>query len=546
MASRSKFTEVALSEFLGDESNSADDVHSWGSITRKTVTVTIDQLRPYDNNPRQSRNPNFDAILASIENRGLDYPPNISRRHPDDPYYTIIDGGNTRLEILNYLHQKYMRLVEEADDDAKRQEHQRKVEQFYRIDCVYRPWVSESDTLAGHMSENEERSPLLFIERALAVQRFRRFYEAEDQAAAKAQGLAYTDKPLSGRSLAERITKQGWTVSHQHINRFEYATNNLIDVVPNALWAGAGEPLIRNLRRHEKAYLDFWHAAAAGRDMPDEDVLKLFYETLAKYDGDSVDVEGFVGEMNSSISQELSLSYLTVCAEIDAWLAGRTPPIIDGDITDTSGGDEKRSSTTRKVNAANEDVGTSQRNGAHDTVSTERGNSDRQAVPDANSGAALNNSTTMTLDSPTQSSSTYPDTTTETERIILSTTRSIAEPLGFKVYGVESGPKRDAVGCGCFLIAPDEQPFNPHKDDTRAAVWWALFRFSRAYKNAAKVSSENVFRKSFSKYLTERSTLDTLLVLDEALSMLPEEMYRKFEELQRLIRHNNNIQGGGS
>ena len=46
------------------------------------MIVTLDQLRPYEFNPRVMRNPNYDDIKASIRQRGLDTPPPITRR-PD-------------------------------------------------------------------------------------------------------------------------------------------------------------------------------------------------------------------------------------------------------------------------------------------------------------------------------------------------------------------------------------------------------------------------------------------------------------------------------
>ena len=162
--------------------------------------MTLAQLRPYDRNPRQSRNPKFDSILASIESRGLDHPPNISRRHATDEHYLIIDGGNTRLEILNLLFDKYRRLAEQATTAAARQAHQETARSFQVLDCIFKPWRSESDTLAGHMSENEERGDTL------------------------------------------RITAQGWTLSNSYLSRLEYAANQLLPVIPNALWAGAGGP----------------------------------------------------------------------------------------------------------------------------------------------------------------------------------------------------------------------------------------------------------------------------------------------------------------
>ncbi|MDD2167270.1 ParB N-terminal domain-containing protein [Glaesserella parasuis] len=56
------------------------------------ITVTLDKLRPYEHNPRKTRNPNFEMIKESIRRRGLDHKPNITRR-PGEDFYIIADGG---------------------------------------------------------------------------------------------------------------------------------------------------------------------------------------------------------------------------------------------------------------------------------------------------------------------------------------------------------------------------------------------------------------------------------------------------------------------
>ena len=66
------------------------------------MVVTLDQLHPYDLNPRVTRNPRYDDIKASIRERGLDAPPAITRR-PGESHYIIRNGGNTRLAILHEL-----------------------------------------------------------------------------------------------------------------------------------------------------------------------------------------------------------------------------------------------------------------------------------------------------------------------------------------------------------------------------------------------------------------------------------------------------------
>jgi len=91
-------TDENIFSFLKQET--IDDKLQDDPISKTEIPVTLDQLQPYALNPRRSKNPKYDEILYSIETVGLDHPPRITRRNPDDEKYSIRDGGNTRLEIL--------------------------------------------------------------------------------------------------------------------------------------------------------------------------------------------------------------------------------------------------------------------------------------------------------------------------------------------------------------------------------------------------------------------------------------------------------------
>ena len=56
-------------------------------IADTPMVVTLDDLRPYEFDPRITRNPLYDDIKVSIRERGLDAPPPITRRPGADNYY---------------------------------------------------------------------------------------------------------------------------------------------------------------------------------------------------------------------------------------------------------------------------------------------------------------------------------------------------------------------------------------------------------------------------------------------------------------------------
>ncbi|MGL4667652.1 MAG: ParB family protein, partial [Saezia sp.] len=136
-----------------------------------TMLVTLDQLKPYELNPRITRNPLYDDIKSSIRERGLDAPPAITRR-PGESHFIIRNGGNTRLSILKELWSET------------------REERFFRIHCLFRPWVSEIVALTGHLAENELHGALSFIERALGVEKIRQIYEKESGAPLSQSALA--------------------------------------------------------------------------------------------------------------------------------------------------------------------------------------------------------------------------------------------------------------------------------------------------------------------------------------------------------------------
>ena len=513
-----QLNEADVLDFLGAGVNTSDTTHPDDPISKANIRVTLDQLRPYDRNPRQSRNPKFDSILASIEARGLDHTPNISRRNPDDKYYLIIDGGNTRLEILNILYNKYNDLAKAAKTDEERLSLAEKAQSFFIINCVFKPWKSESSTLAGHMSENEERGDTLFIEKALAVREFRQIYEEEDRVEAEKRGDKFRGKPITIRALAERISAQGWTVSHTHISRFEYAANHLLPVVPTALWAGSGQPLIINLRRLEKAYAAFWATTDIGRDNP-QPLMNLFFKTLASFDDDSIDLDGFSRALNLSLGEQLNLPAQSISAEIQARMAGVTPTTADlttmspavpsGLATDT----EKNSPGTTKPSP--------------------------QKLPAK--------SKTRDSGGPDTTPASTPMTPGDIQEAIIGVAVRLASRYQLMID--RSDRSKPSNGCDWIIVHPlstmDAPPGNP---DHRAAVWWALFRLSRTYRQIPNVHS--IFLDTFSRYLSDDiSVTDVMLQLFEYENDLPDEDREHLQTIATLIRQgsetsvNKNDQG---
>lgn len=180
------------------------------------MMLSLDQLRPYDKNPRKKKNPNYDDIKESIRARGLDNSPTVSRR-PGEAHFIIDNGGNTRLEILNDLWKET------------------KEERFFKIHCLFRPWKGDIKALTGHMSENDQRGNLLWIERCLGVMQSRQLYEQEN------------GQPINQSELTRRLKADGYPVDRTHINRMDQTVQHLFPCIPNILWNGMGHDSVRAL-----------------------------------------------------------------------------------------------------------------------------------------------------------------------------------------------------------------------------------------------------------------------------------------------------------
>ncbi|MGF6391479.1 ParB family protein [Pseudomonas plecoglossicida] len=238
-------------------------------ITDTPMVVSLEQLRPYELNPRVVRNPLYEDIKASIRERGLDQPPSITRR-PNDPHFIIRNGGNTRLSILGELWQET------------------REERFFRIHCLFRPWQSEAHALLGHLAESDLHGQLTFIERALAV--------------AQLQGMLQgTDASLSQRELSSRLSQGGYPISQSHISRMFDTLEYLLPAIPQVLYAGLGKPTIARLISLRRRAESIWNQHFGDALQ----FVQLWLEVLSMHDGDKPELDA--GELQDELLSRMSV-----------------------------------------------------------------------------------------------------------------------------------------------------------------------------------------------------------------------------------------------
>ncbi|MHC8308625.1 ParB family protein [Pseudomonas sp. GT1P32] len=246
------------------------------------MLVTLEQLRPYEHNPRFIRNPLYDDIKASIRERGLDQPPPITRR-PGETYFIIRNGGNTRLAILGELWQET------------------REERFFRIHCLFRPWTDELTALLGHLAESDLHGQLTFIERALAVAKLKSMLEPDGAV-------------LSQRELARRLAVGGYPISQSHISRMLDTLEHLLPAIPQTLYAGLGKPQIERLIALRSQAERTWnHYPTANVSFAE-----FWLGTLVNFDADpeSFDLEQIQDELLERMSGLLGRSYRMLALEL--------------------------------------------------------------------------------------------------------------------------------------------------------------------------------------------------------------------------------------
>ena len=264
-------------------------------LTDTPMLVTLEQLRPYDHNPRFIRNPLYEDIKASIRERGLDQPPPITRR-PGETYFIIRNGGNTRLAILGELWQ-------ETRD-----------ERYFRIHCLFRPWSNEITALLGHLAESDLHGQLTFIERALAVAKLKTMLEPAGAA-------------LSQRELARRLAAGGYPISQSHISRMLDTLEHLLPAIPQTLYAGLGKPQVERLIALRSQAERIWNRYPTATVAFSE----FWLDNLGYFDAepDSFDLEKIQDELLERMSRLLGQSYRMLALELsDTQRVISTPGVV--------------------------------------------------------------------------------------------------------------------------------------------------------------------------------------------------------------------------
>ena len=262
-----------------------------GVLDENGVTILdVHCIKPYERNPRHSKNPEYDRIKDSIRANGLDQPLVVTQ-WPQATDYIVHAGGNTRLLVLKEL-------LNETGDT-----------QFARVPCLFRPWRRESDVLLAHLRENDLRGSLTFIDKARAVHEAKQLLREE-----------LDIKDVSQRRLETELRNAGYRISHALSCQMAYTVEKLLPLIPQALEVGMGKHQELRIQSLERATRNLWQRYCSGGDSAFDDV---FTALCRRYDGLDWDTDVLQGAIETEIAEEAETSIHTIRVTLDAELAGR-------------------------------------------------------------------------------------------------------------------------------------------------------------------------------------------------------------------------------
>ena len=202
--------------------------------TTSVIRLRVKDVKPFTRNPRTASNEKLAEIRESIRARGLDQMFAVTKR-PQDEHYVTAKGGCTRLSAMDQL-------VDEGDL------------RFEYMDFLLYTFKSDSDLLAGHLSENLQRSDMTFWDTAKGILELRGELEKERHGA------------MSSREFEEALQSQGLHSSRPLLLDYQFIDSFLKEL--NARYhASVGRNDIRYILRPAQGLLEaLWLKHGMGSD----------------------------------------------------------------------------------------------------------------------------------------------------------------------------------------------------------------------------------------------------------------------------------------
>ncbi len=267
-----------------------------GNHLQSLVSLRVDQIEPYDKNPRRLAHPEFDALKQSITRDGILHPLIVTRKSGESKYM-IFKGGNARLKAIRELY----------EDTAD--------EKYEHVICTLLPWTGlESDAIVGHLQENLSRGSLCFLDRAYGI-----------NAAIKQIKLETGDENLSLRKITSLLRDKGYAITLSNLYFMTYANEKIDPHISRDIAAYLGRPQIKRISRLDNSFrklCDEMQIPTAERD-------KMFAESLRNYNEPSWSFNHFRSRLEATLAEQQSASIQDIYLRIESYLTLSTTPLSD-------------------------------------------------------------------------------------------------------------------------------------------------------------------------------------------------------------------------
>lgn len=245
--------------------------------TKEVHQVPIEQITTVDLSSNQSSKEIFeDDLKNSISNRGLNQPL-VLAKGPTDNGYLLVSGGNTRLKVLQQIHQ---------ESNGK---------QFAQIPALIYTWPGEVQSRLEHSITDDVSQQFTFLEQSQLVIQFTREHLTSD-----------TTTDLDRQEIATKLTQCGYPISKRMIDLMVYAVDQLYPVIPKTLESGSGIWEIDKVRTLEIERQE--RSLAKGLEL--QQFQAIFKRVATTWDGEHWNFDLFKADLDKELAvatQSLSI-----------------------------------------------------------------------------------------------------------------------------------------------------------------------------------------------------------------------------------------------
>ena len=242
-----------------------------------SMVIPLCHIRNYEENPRQHENPEHDSLKESIKKDGLTQTIQVTKR-PEDDFYIVRSGANTRLKILN-----------ELLNEAIEQNNQKEIQKYSVLSVMYHPYTDELDLLAMHIQENTLRGGMYYIDIASG------FYAATE----KIKSELKSDK-LSFSELVAALEERKLKTTRQNLPLLLFA-HEIRNVFPRAYGTGMGRPLTEKIRENVNRLEEWINAKELGELL--DDTKNAFFKILSTHDEENMTASKLEAIMEAAFNQ---------------------------------------------------------------------------------------------------------------------------------------------------------------------------------------------------------------------------------------------------